>query len=298
MVSVVVPTFNREAYLRQAVGSVVAQTHRDWELIVVDDGSTDGTRAYLESLDERRLRVIAGGHTGNPGRARNVGLATARGRYVAFLDSDDWWEPDKLAAQLDALKRRPDCRWCYTAIRGVADDGADVALYDARGFVPHDGWIVERLAAGDAAVALSTVLAERTLVEAEAGFDETLALAEDLYLCLRLAQRSPIAVVDRVLATRRVHARAHSAAHHDAFRALDEAFRRMSAGTASARARSLLRRRRQDWLVRLAERERRSAHYDTARAALAAALPHGLLSSQWWVARLRIALQPRLREPG
>ncbi len=211
LVSVILPTFNNEAHLREAIRSVLTQTYRARELIVVDDGSTDGTRAYVESLDNPEIRLIVSEHTGNPGRARNLALAAAQGHYIAFLDSDDWWESDKLAAQGAALTRRPECRWCYTGLRGVTDDGREIELFDRRGFVPHDGWILERLAAGGAAVTTSTVMVERALVERVGGFDERLVLAEDLDLWMRLAAQSPVAVVPRILVTRRVHGGSYSA---------------------------------------------------------------------------------------
>jgi glycosyltransferase involved in cell wall biosynthesis len=294
LVSVLLPTFNSEAYLREAIRSVLSQTYRGWELIVIDDGSTDGTRAYVESLAHPEIRLIVSAHTGNPGHVRNLGLAAARGHYVAFLDSDDWWEFDKLTAQGDALARRPECRWCYAGLRGVTDDGRDIELFAARGFIPYEGWILERLAAGHAAVTTSTVMAERALVEQVGGFDEGLALAEDLDLWMRLAQRSPVAVVPRVLATRRVYDGSYSAPYRDRFPELNDAFRRMSAKTTSRRVRRLLRARRNIWLVRLAGRQRRAEEYGAARATLAAALPHAVTSHQWWVAVLKTLLQPLL----
>jgi glycosyltransferase involved in cell wall biosynthesis len=295
LVSVLVPTFNSEAYLAHAIRSVLSQTYRDWELIIVDDGSTDGTRAYLEGLGSPHIRLIVSEHTGNPGRVRNLALAAAQGHYVAFLDSDDWWERDKLTAQGEALNRHPDCGWCYTGLRGVTDEGREIELFDRRGFVPHDGWILERLVAGDAAVTTSTVMAERALIEEAGGFDEGFALAEDLDLWIRLAKHSPVAVVPRVLATRRVYGGSYSAPYRDRFPELNDAFRRMIAKAASPRVRRLLRRRRNIWLVRLAGRQRRAEQYGAARTALAAALPHAITSSRWWIAALKTMLQPLLK---
>src|SRR6266487_2699709 len=101
LVSVIIPTFNREAYLREAIESVFAQTYSNWELIVADDGSTDGTRAYLASVTDRRTHVIELEHCGTPARLRNTALARAQGTYVAFLDSDDLWAPEKLELQIN-----------------------------------------------------------------------------------------------------------------------------------------------------------------------------------------------------
>src|SRR5689334_2783621 len=123
LVSVVIPTYNRLAFLREAVDSVLAQTFRDWELIIADDGSTDGTPEAMARLADPRVRVISLEHSGNPGRVRNAAIALARGRYVAFLDSDDWWEREKLSLQVEALRTRPSCLWSYTGIRRVDEYG-------------------------------------------------------------------------------------------------------------------------------------------------------------------------------
>ncbi|MGH7451509.1 MAG: glycosyltransferase family 2 protein, partial [bacterium] len=114
LVSVIIPTFNRLKYLKEAVASVFAQTYAHWELIVVDDGSTDDTLHYVSTLDDPRVRLVSETHSGNPARMRNVGVAHARGEYVAFLDSDDLWESDKLAVQLEYLHTCRGYRWCYT----------------------------------------------------------------------------------------------------------------------------------------------------------------------------------------
>ncbi|MEY2876335.1 MAG: hypothetical protein RLZZ373_3706, partial [Pseudomonadota bacterium] len=104
-VSIILPTFNRVDVIGRAVSSVLRQTFHDWELIVVDDGSTDGTRARLEGLDPR-LRYIGQANQGVY-VARNTGLQAARGRYVTFLDSDDEWLPHFLALTTAFLRAHP-----------------------------------------------------------------------------------------------------------------------------------------------------------------------------------------------
>src|SRR5450830_1529256 len=93
--SIVIPTYNRMKFLQQALDSVWAQTHDDYEIIVVDDGSTDGTKDYLASLDGR-VKTVRQSNSG-PAAARNLGVRQAKGEYVAFLDSDDLWFPWALA---------------------------------------------------------------------------------------------------------------------------------------------------------------------------------------------------------
>jgi len=125
-VSIILPTFNRLKYLRPAVESVFSQTFQDWELILADDGSDDGTRAYLRTLSESsRIKLILLPHTGNPGRVRNAALREAKGDYIAFLDSDDLWLPPKLETQIKALRDSPR-RWSYTAFDRIDEFGNQV----------------------------------------------------------------------------------------------------------------------------------------------------------------------------
>ncbi len=126
IVTVVMPTFNRLEYLRAAVASVYAQTFEDWELIVIDDGSDDETRRFLRSPPDPRMSVIFHSHTGVPAAIRNRGIARARGRYVAFLDSDDLWAAEKLQRQLALMESEPARRWSYTAVRRIDADGLEI----------------------------------------------------------------------------------------------------------------------------------------------------------------------------
>ncbi len=111
LVSVIIPTFNRLEFLKKAVESVEKQSCRDFELIIVDDGSVDGTEEYLESCPVKYIRLE---HSGFPDRVRNAGAKAASGQYLAFLDSDDLWKPEKLARQIDYLSAYPKIEICHT----------------------------------------------------------------------------------------------------------------------------------------------------------------------------------------
>ena len=111
-VSVMIPVHNRRDPIARAVDSVLAQTFRDFELIVVDDGSDDGTGEVLAAYGDR-LTVIRQERAG-VSAARNRGVAASRGPLLAFLDSDDWWLPEKLAAQVEFFRTRPDAALCQT----------------------------------------------------------------------------------------------------------------------------------------------------------------------------------------
>ncbi len=124
LVSVIMPVYNAEAWLRRAVDSVLQQSHRNLELIVVDDGSADSSAAMLEALAcvDSRMRVQRQMVNGGVADARNAGVAMARGDYVAFLDADDWWHPAKLERQLTSL-RRSGALISYGEYWRVAEDG-------------------------------------------------------------------------------------------------------------------------------------------------------------------------------
>src|SRR5438477_8352790 len=112
LVSVVIPTFNSADYLVQAIQSVLAQTYQDFEIIVVDDASTDNTNGVLQSFADRICYVRQ--DRGGPSAARNRGILQARGELIAFLDADDLWRPTKLARQVDYLKCHPQACLVYT----------------------------------------------------------------------------------------------------------------------------------------------------------------------------------------
>lgn len=127
-VSIILPTFNRVDVIGRAVSSVLKQSFEDWELIVVDDGSTDGTRARLEGVDSR-IRFIEQSNQGVY-VARNTGLKAARGRFITFLDSDDEWLPHFLALTTAFLHRHPDCHWVTTEFVEDLGDGSTPILHD------------------------------------------------------------------------------------------------------------------------------------------------------------------------
>lgn len=126
LVSVIMPAFNAARYISEAMASVQAQTIAGWELLVVDDGSTDGTVAMVmnAAVADPRIRLLAtGGRGRGPAMARNLGLRASRGRYIAFLDSDDTWFPEKLAVQLRALANAAFCFSAYGLVQGQTPTG-------------------------------------------------------------------------------------------------------------------------------------------------------------------------------
>jgi glycosyltransferase involved in cell wall biosynthesis len=202
-ISVVIPTYNRRALLLEAVDSVRAQTFADWELIVADDGSTDGSGDAVEALHDPRIRVLRLPRVGRAAVARNAGVGAARGEWVAFLDSDDRWEPHKLAVQLD-LTRAAGARWSFTGVTLVNEAGLPVPLRAGR-FQALSGRILPELLQLQTGVMMPTLMVSRALLEEVGGFEESLRMRDDLDLVLRLAAREPVLAVDQTLTRLREH---------------------------------------------------------------------------------------------
>lgn len=192
MVSVVIPTRNRARYVPGAVASVLAQTHRDLELIVVDDASDDDTPLVLAALSsrDRRVRVVRQERRGGAPRARNTGVHHARGAAIAFLDDDCVWAPSKLERQIPLL-----------------DDGHGV-VYTRQAIRDGDHWIVEGRPSAAAPlgsllrtnyIGTPALLVRRALFNAVGGFDEALPRLQDWDLVLRLARHTRFAYVPDVL---------------------------------------------------------------------------------------------------
>jgi glycosyltransferase involved in cell wall biosynthesis len=204
-VSIVLPTFDRLGFLLEAVDSVRAQTIRDWELIVVDDGSTDGSVERLETIADPRIQIHRRTHTGHLAQLRNAGIAAARAPWIAFLDSDDRWLPQKLERQLDYHAGHRRFRWSYTGRRFIDAGGRELSQGGFRMWQPHSGWILPRLLTHDANIALPSVMVERTLLLEVGAFDPERLAAEDYDLWLRLAERCECGVVESALLEIRKH---------------------------------------------------------------------------------------------
>jgi glycosyltransferase involved in cell wall biosynthesis len=205
VVSVVLPTYNRLPLLRQAIGSVVGQTFGDWELIVADDGSTDDTRGYLEAIDDPRVRSLWMEHHGDLTSARSAGLKHARGKWVAFLDSDDLWLPQKLELQLHRLAAQPACRWSYTGYSLIDTEGASLPERSDLLPRPVSGYILEALLRRKASTPVQTMLVQRSLIEEIGGFDESIPIHSDYDFALRLAARSEVLALPHILTLVREH---------------------------------------------------------------------------------------------
>ncbi len=199
LVTVVIPTYNRARLVQEAVASVLAQSYRPLELIVVDDGSTDATGTTLAGLAGRpELRLLSQPHTGMPGQVRNAGARLARGEYLAFLDSDDLWQPPKLESQVAAALESGTSIW-HTRERWVRS-GRVISQRSQRHRRSGD-LFADSLR--KCVIGPSTVLLPRAVFARTGGFREDLEIAEDYELWLRLTARYPVGYVDQELVIKR-----------------------------------------------------------------------------------------------
>jgi len=197
LASVIIPTFNRRALVAEAIASALAQEGADFELIVVDDGSTDGTEAALAPIRDQ-LRFLSQTNRG-VSAARNTGARVARGEWLAFLDSDDIWLPDRLCAQMAFVREHPETRICQTGEIWIRNG---VRVNPCNHHRKPDGDVflpsLQRCL-----VSPSAVMIRRDLFEAAGGFDESLPACEDYDLWLRLAWQTPVPLIDRPLVIKR-----------------------------------------------------------------------------------------------
>ncbi len=202
LVSVVVATRNRRPLLARALRSVLAQQGVDLQVIVVDDGSDDGTAGYLHDLGDHRLTVITHEQARGVTAARNAGIERACGAFVAFIDDDDVWAPEKLLDQLRAMEDTPSARWACTGAVLVDPDLRILGPQDP----PRDTDLGDLLLARNAIPGgASGVLAATDLVREVGGFDAALSRLADWDLWIRLALRSPCASTPRTLVAYVVH---------------------------------------------------------------------------------------------
>ena len=220
-VSVVIPSYNCAAYIAQTLGSVLAQPVAGLEVLLVDDGSTDRTVAIAQGLNDPRLRVIVLAN-GGVCKARNRGIAEARGRYICLLDHDDWWFPHKLPRQLAEMDRHPEVgvvfssflRWFPTAANGTfpAPETLDVSATPDDIDPDFSGWIHHQFLL-DCWMLTSTSMFRRQVFERCGTFDESLPYSEDWDLWLRVAREFQFVQLRRPTTLYRMHASQGSGLH-------------------------------------------------------------------------------------
>ncbi len=194
-VSVVIPTYNRYDVLKRALASVITQTHSPYEVIVIDDGSTDSTSQITEEFPN--LKYFYQKNAG-VSSARNLGIQKASCAWIAFLDSDDEWDANKLQEQISFHQKNPDVLMSYTAEKWIRD-GVEVKI--PKKFRKFGGEIFKECLS-HCIIAPSATMIHKDLLNAVGDFDEKLEVCEDYDLWLRVASRYEIALIDKALITK------------------------------------------------------------------------------------------------
>ncbi len=225
-------------------------------------------------------------HSGNPSLVRNAAAAAASGRYLAFLDSDDEWAPQKLERQMAALRDHPRCRWSYTACQHIDESGRLILKKRPAPTAP-EGWIFRQLLTLEIGIAMPTVVTERTLFAESGGFDEQQLFGEFHDLCLRLALHGEVVVVREPLCSVRVHLEHYSndrTANHAGWFRL---YQKMAATTDDPELRAHCAHKQADESLNLALAHADKGAYRASCAALLHAVSFSWRYPQWWWALLR-----------
>ena len=196
-ISVIIPTYNRRELVRRAIDSVIKQSAGRHEIIVVDDGSTDGTADALLSAYGDRIRLLRQANAG-VSSARNAGMREASAPLIALIDSDDLWLPGKSRLQMEWLAAHPEYGMVLCDVRRVEADGRQIDVFRRRDILSEDGWVLRWILRNPALVPAS-VMFRRAVFHDIGGFDESLRTAEDLDFHLRVAMRWKIGVVEATL---------------------------------------------------------------------------------------------------
>ncbi len=204
MISIIIPSYNRAEFLKEAIQSVLDQNYfaagsetNPFELLVIDDGSSDSTKAVVESFPSPVVYFYQN-HKG-VSAARNLGIKLSQGSYVAFLDSDDLWKPDKITVQMSLMKSLPQTKVCYTEEIWIRNS---VFVNPKKKHKKYSGWIFEKVLPL-CLLSLSSALFCRSVFREAGTFDEDLPACEDYDFGIRVALRYPIHLITKPLIVKR-----------------------------------------------------------------------------------------------
>ena len=218
LVSIVIPTYNRSSFLLQAVESILSQTWKNVEIVIVDDGSTDDTREVLAPY-MGRIRYIYQSNSGRPSCPRNVGIRNAAGKYIAFLDSDDIMDPRKIEMQVRFLEKNPEVGMVFTDFSTFAHGRAVSQSFTSSGHTPFvqlpktqvgpNQYILSAEACDcltlDNPIGTPSVVARKEVFARIGTFDESLRWSDDIDMWFRIAEKFRLGYIDLPLFTRRIH---------------------------------------------------------------------------------------------
>jgi glycosyltransferase involved in cell wall biosynthesis len=237
-VTVVIPAYNAMTYLPETVNSALAQSFTDFELLIVNDGSTDRLSTWAATLSDPRVRLISQANQG-VSAARNTGIREAQGQYIAFLDADDLWAPTKLEQQVRCLQANSNVGVVYTWTLLVDEVGQPTGRIFAS---EAEGNVWQQFLDTDVISNASSAMVRRDCFEKVGNFDRTLTSAEDLDLWLRIATHYSFAVIKQPLTLYRQYATSLSKNRQQMFQnlrtAIEKAFQTAPLETLHLRSRA------------------------------------------------------------
>lgn len=188
-VSIIIPTYNRCAWIKHAIDSVLQQTYQNFELLIVDDGSTDITKGVLSEYGNK-IKYFYQSNKG-PAAARNLGIKKSNGDYICFLDSDDRWVKSKLQTQVDLVTKNPEIKICYTDEIWIRKG---IRVNQKQIHQKYSGWIYQRCLPL-CIISPSSVMIYRDVFDKAGYFDEDMIVCEDYDLWLRISHLYPITFI-------------------------------------------------------------------------------------------------------
>jgi len=224
-VSVIIPTYNRANFLRSAIQSVLNQTFKDFEVIVVDDASTDDTRQIVHEFADDRIRYIAHNENKGGSASRNIGIKSSKGKFIAFLDDDDIWMPTKLEKQLFLLNMNPEVNVVYTGARSIDKNGKVGSQLKNPSL---KGNIYPAILKKNYVGSCSYVLVRRDCFDVTSFFDEKLPSNQDWDLWIRMAKHSQFDYVNETLVLYRIHQERISSDPYSKLLAVELMFEKLS----------------------------------------------------------------------
>ena len=198
--SVIIPLYNKAPYVRKAVESVVGQTHEDWELVIVDNGSTDGSSDVVASISDPRIQTVRLEDNIGPGAARNRGVAESTAQWICFLDADDWWEPTFLEEMAGLIERHPDAGIYGTGYYIVKNGKKRLAPIGVEEGFDEGEINYCKVYAKTLCMPLTsiTVCMPRGVFDETGGFKTYLRLGEDFDLWIRIALKHKVVLFEQL----------------------------------------------------------------------------------------------------
>lgn len=208
-VSVIITTYNGGGYIGDTLRSIQRQTFGNWEVVIVDDGSTDNTEQVVRELGDRRILFFKAGRIGRNGKLKNIGLQLCRAELIAYLDHDDLWDEKKLEKQVAAMNANPNAGFCLTGGYNFREMARPLEYFYKRVEGEWTGWVFHSIFRSELALWTQALLLRRGCIDEVGGFDEDKIFADPAFIA-KLASRFQAVLLYEPLVFRRLHDRNYS----------------------------------------------------------------------------------------